>query len=526
MGRILVVDDLDEYGPTERHRTEYLRKVQNLVGSNHSVELETNPVAVRWRIEGDPYGYDLILLDQRMTGLSGIDLLRYIRNKEPNSRILPVIMLTRFTDVVRDSFREGANDYFIKDQILGDPGNEAEKRRFEDEINTLIKVSLLYKAPLDVSQARSELDRLEGFRDIIGVNDGFLEQLRQARIFADSDLPVLIFGETGTGKKLVARAIHRNSRRSHRILYEVSMGEIISTGGLSHLIDIVGHEPGYLYKGDPGGPGLFEANHGGTVFLDDIQLADEGVQGALLRVIEEKKVRRKGSPRSYDADVRLIVATNEDLEEKIRRGEFRDDLYYRIRRLYLELPPLRERKEDIPLLAQHFLEKICNREGVKMNISEDAVDCLMRYDWPGNVRQLENEIEGAFLLARERGEILPCHLSERISQRPRGRRRVEPEDVRKQYFDFWGKVKASIGKGEKEKLLNIFDKILNLMEREGKDLEKITVEDVGKFLKPNSKNPRSWMNTELRKIGGTFGIKQIKQHYKCSKIRKFPLEDS
>ena len=225
----------------------------------------------------------------------------------------------------------------------------------------------------------------------------------------DSDVPVLIQGESGTGKELIARALHFNSKRKDHPFVSENCSAIPETLLESEFF---GYEKGAFTGADQDKPGLFEIANGGTLFLDEISEMNLDMQAKLLRVLQEGEIRRVGGKKTIRVDVRLISACNRDLAEEVRKKRFRSDLFYRINVITIELPPLRERKEDIPLLVEHFLQRGAKKIGRKKRISPRALEYLMEYDWPGNVRELENEIERAMVLAED--VITPDVLSPSI----------------------------------------------------------------------------------------------------------------
>jgi transcriptional regulator with PAS, ATPase and Fis domain len=256
------------------------------------------------------------------------------------------------------------------------------------------------------------LNRRNGFENIVGSSAAMREVFERIRLVADTRTTVLIFGESGTGKELVARAIHESSSRRARPFVPVNCAAIPETLIESELF---GHEKGAFTGASERRAGLFQAAQGGTLFVDEIGELQLGLQSKLLRAIEYRRIMPVGSTRETEVDVRLIAATNRDLAELTRKGEFREDLYYRLKVVELRLPPLRQRKDDIPLLVHHFIEQIAaeNRRPTQ-GITSEALAALKAYDWPGNVRELRNTLEGIIVLSvRETIELadLPPHIS-------------------------------------------------------------------------------------------------------------------
>lgn len=251
---------------------------------------------------------------------------------------------------------------------------------------------------------RQEIKQTSNFEEIISRSDAFHQVLRNVEKVADTDSTVLILGETGTGKELIARAIHNNSGRSNRVLVTVNCAALPPNIVESELF---GHEKGAFTGAHEKKTGRFELAHQGTIFLDEIGDLPLNLQTKLLRVLQEGEFQRLGSSKTIRADVRVIAATNRDLQAAVRSGDFREDLYYRLNVFPIVVPPLRERKEDIPLLVRHFINKYSVKTGRPVSeISQKVMDQFMKYDWPGNIRELENIIERAIILC-EGGRIKP-----------------------------------------------------------------------------------------------------------------------
>lgn len=247
--------------------------------------------------------------------------------------------------------------------------------------------------------------------EIIGKSAAIKKLFRLIEKVAPTESTVLILGESGTGKELVARAIHEKSRRREGPFVPVNCGAIPEELLESELF---GYEKGAFTGAVKSKPGRFEMAQGGTIFLDEVAEMSPKLQVKLLRILQEKRVERLGSERSVAVDIRILAATNRNLEKEVKEGRFREDLYFRLNVIPVHLPPLRERKEDIPLLAEHFLRRFCEREEVPLKrLSEEALACLCRYSWPGNVRELENLMERLVILSEDqviRKEDLPEHL--------------------------------------------------------------------------------------------------------------------
>ncbi len=351
---------------------------------------------------------DLVLTDIRMPGTSGLDILSFVRQADPD---MPVILMTAqasLQSAIR-AVNEGAYYYlqkpFANDELLAICRRAAETRALVLENRHLRKEIRKRERPTTQRP--------------VGNSREFVEVLELAETVAPTDSTILLSGESGTGKEVVARYIHALSRRAEGPFFSINCGALPESLLESELF---GHLKGAFTGAVKDKEGLLVAAKGGTFFLDEIGEMAPATQVKLLRALQEREVTPVGSTEAVPVDVRIIAATNRDLEEEIRRGTFRSDLYYRLNVIALHIPPLRDRKEDIPLLIHHFLGGFRNRSGSEhpVRISEAAMELLMAYDWPGNVRELENALERAVVLA-DKGEILPKHLPPRVRQSPRPR---------------------------------------------------------------------------------------------------------
>jgi len=373
MVHILVVDD-------EKSICELLEITFRKEG--HRVEIANSVEAARRKLEGSLY--DIIISDIRMPGETGVELLRYAKEVAPNAYFVLITGVPTLETAIAAA-NEGANRYVIKDHDL-----VAQLRA------TVSEVAENLKWKNEAGYLRRELRRLTGLDNIIGQSPNMRAIFDLIQTVAPQTSRVLITGESGTGKELVARAIHENSARSHAPFITINCGAFPETLLESELF---GYTKGAFTGANENRRGLFQAAHGGTLFLDEIGNMDQTMQVKLYRVLQEGKVRPLGSTDELDVDVRVIAATNRDLEKAIAAGEFREDLFYRLSVIPIHVPSLRERRDDIPLLARHFLERFRKTmEKPVEGISPQAMPRLESYDWPGNVRELENTLERAVAL--------------------------------------------------------------------------------------------------------------------------------
>jgi two-component system, NtrC family, response regulator PilR len=344
---------------------------------------------------------DILITDIRMPQVSGVDVLREAKRIDPE--IISIVM-TAFasTDTAVEALRLGAADYVHKSPSAA---NELRLRvRKELERKNLQRENVLLKRALGTSHK---------FSNIIGRSDVMVAVFQLVETIAPTGSTVLITGESGTGKELVARAIHFNSLRKDRPFVALNCGALSET-----LLDseLFGHMRGAFTGADTNKKGLIEVAEKGTVFLDEIGEMSPLVQVKLLRVLQERKYRRLGGTEEVEADIRVIAATNRDLSKMVAEGTFREDLYYRINVIPIRLPALRERAEDIPLLAAHFVERFTSQMGKSITgISGAAMACLKSYNWPGNIRELENAMERAVALERT-----PAILVDSLPEQLRG----------------------------------------------------------------------------------------------------------
>jgi DNA-binding NtrC family response regulator len=364
--------------------------------------------------------WDVFVIDIRMPGMDGLELQQRLREAQPDAA---VIVMTAFASVETavEAMKQGAYDYLIKpfdpDDLERTARNAVERKRLVSE-NRMLK---------------TKVDELNLLHEIVGTCPETRRVLEQVALVSASDTSVLVRGESGTGKELIARAVHANSARRYMPIVVVNCGAL-SEGVLES--ELFGHERGAFTGAQFRRKGRFEMADGGTLFLDEIGDVSLKTQVDLLRVLEQKEICRVGGNAEIPVDFRLVAATNKDLESAVAEGRFREDLYYRINVFSIMVPPLRERREDIPLLAAHFLEKFARAMNRPVpGISEDAMRLMRDYEWPGNVRELQNAIERAVLVCRS-ARIAPGDLPVRMSDakaRPAGRSlsEVDREHIRR-----------------------------------------------------------------------------------------------
>ena len=370
---VLVVDD-------ERSICELLEITFRKDG--HRVEIAQSAEAAKRKLESQIF--DIVISDVRMPGQSGVDLLKLTKEIAPDCFFLLITGVPTVETAIA-AINAGADRYIIKDHNLVD-----QLRRAVREVSENLK----WKK--EAGYLRRELRRLTGLDSIIGQSPKMRAIFELIQTVAPQNSRVLITGESGTGKELVARAIHENSQRAQAPFITINCGAFPETLLESELF---GYMKGAFTGANENRQGLFQAAHGGTLFMDEIGNMSLTMQVKLYRVLQEGKVRPIGSTDESDVDVRIIAATNKDFEREIAEGRFREDLYYRLSVIPIQLPPLRERREDIPLLVRHFLERFRKTmEKPIVGISPEAMRKLDSYDWPGNVRELENTMERAVAL--------------------------------------------------------------------------------------------------------------------------------
>jgi two-component system, NtrC family, nitrogen regulation response regulator GlnG len=385
--RILVVDD-------EESVRWALRKA--LERANYQVGLASDgPSGLQ--VAEDP-GVDLVLLDVRLPGRDGLEVLREIRKRRPD---LPVIMMTAYgtLQVAVEAMKLGAYDY------IGKPFDM-------DEVLLVVEKALEAQALVrEVARLRQIVEEPFDLGGIVGGSPAMQQIFKAVGKVAGTDLTVLLRGESGTGKELIARAVHENSRRKGRPFVPVNCAAIPRELLESELF---GHEKGAFTGAISARRGRFEQAEGGTIFLDEVGDMDLSLQTKLLRVLQERRIERLGGEGSIPVDVRIVAATNQDLESAVTRRAFREDLFYRLNVVSIHLPPLRDRREDIPALVTHFLTVFGQEQHTppKM-VSPEAMELMLAFGWPGNVRELENVVKRASALATT-SLILPDHLPDTL----------------------------------------------------------------------------------------------------------------
>ncbi|MEO5897936.1 MAG: sigma-54 dependent transcriptional regulator [Vicinamibacterales bacterium] len=386
LGRVLVVDD-------ELSIRQMLSFALRREGYEVSTA-ENGRAALEMLEEAD---VDVLVTDVRMPEMSGVTLLAEAKRIDPG---ISVIVMTAYgsKETVLDALRLGATDYVektpnLKDELAVRIRKEVDRKRLQQE-------NLLLKRTLKSSHQ---------FSNIIGSSEPMIALFQLIETIAPTSSTVMITGDSGTGKELVARAIHFNSLRRDKPFVALNCGALSET-----LLDseLFGHVRGAFTGADANKKGLIEVAEKGTIFLDEIGEMSQLVQVKLLRILQERTFRRLGGTEEVDADIRIIAATNRDLTRMVAEGRFREDLFYRINVIPLRLPPLRERREDIPLLAEHFASRFAQQMGKKITgISGGAMSLLQTYPWPGNIRELENALERAVALERT-----PSILSESLPE--------------------------------------------------------------------------------------------------------------
>jgi len=375
---------------------------QLLTGEGYEVELSSTGKEALEKHSGD--AFDLILLDLLMPEMDGIEVLKKLKKIDPQTLIIIITAYASVESAIA-AMKIGAYDYIQKpfkhDELLLTITRAIEHKKLQEE-NLRLK---------------DEIDKKFSFRSIIGKSEVMKDVFDLIKASAPTRSTILLEGESGTGKELVARAIHQNSDRANFPFIIVNSGSLPPDLLESHLF---GHVKGAFTGATSHKKGLFEAADKGSIFFDEISTLSPETQAKILRVMQDREFMRLGGTKTLRVDVRIIAATNTDLEELIRQNRFREDLFYRLNVIKIEIPPLRERKEDIPLLISHFVSMYSKENKKKIEgISDGVMEILETYDWPGNIRELENLIERAIVLSKSKlitYESLPPFLISRLGK--------------------------------------------------------------------------------------------------------------
>ena len=395
MSNLLIVDDEQSY-----------RQLLTLVfeGDGHHIRTAMNGREALTLLEEEPA--DVIISDVKMPDMDGIELLRAVREFLPDTG---VVLMTAFASVetARNAFKLGADDFIQKPFDV-------------DELKIIVKKALDKQILITENRAFKRAQRERGsVKNIIGASSKMQAIFQMIETVAEVQSTILITGESGTGKELVARAIHDLSPRAEKPFISINCGAFTETLLESELF---GYVKGSFTGANANRKGLFEASNKGTIFLDEIGEMSPAMQVKLLRVLQERRVRPVGAHDEIPVDTRVVAATNRDLKQMSSEGTFREDLFYRISVIPISLPPLRDRKEDIPELVAHFIKKFCDQTGRKLTINPKAMQFLENYAWHGNVRELEHTIERAVALERTeeiQPERLPNHITNYNAERIR-----------------------------------------------------------------------------------------------------------
>jgi DNA-binding NtrC family response regulator len=402
-GKILVIEDDPK-----------MRKAITAIMKKQGYEVTAAPDGETGLKRAEQTRYDLAIVDLKLPGIDGLEVLRNLKSKD---RTISVIMITAYAtiDSAVEAMREGAEDYIPK------PFNLEEIRIVVEKV--MEKHELLLKNRYLQGQLRKRYK----FGNIIGESSKLREVLETVVKVAPSKSTILVYGETGTGKELVARAIHFNSPRAENVFLPVNCGALSENLLESELF---GHVRGAFTGAVSDKRGLFEIANKGSIFLDEVGDISLGLQQKLLRVLEEGEIQPVGGTQRTRVDVRVIAATNKNLEEMVKQGQFREDLFFRLNVVPINLPPLREREEDTKLLALQFLAEFCEENHKEItSISLEAMEILAKYSWPGNVRELKNVIERAVLLETS-DTITTKHLPDRLMIPDDGGTGDNAEDLR------------------------------------------------------------------------------------------------
>ena len=390
--RVLVVDD-------ERLSRE--TTTQQLREAGHEAEAVENAFQALKQLEEDRW--DVVLTDLRMPTMDGLEFLKKVKQNSPE---IEVILMTAYgtVETAVAAMREGAADFLTKPFSF----HELELR--------LRNLTRFQEIQRELNRLKAALDPTQAYGALVGRSVVMRKVFEQIELFAQNAAPVLIVGESGTGKELVARALHERGPRCQEPFVALACGAI--PGELAES-EILGHEKGSFTGAIQRRRGSFERAHRGTLLLDDVDDLPIEIQVKLLRVLQEGTLQRVGGEKEIEIDVRVIATTKLDLAQAVEEGRFREDIFYRLHGLEIKLPPLRERGEDILLLAEHFLRVLATDETSRRSLTPEVADCLLRHAWPGNVRELRRVLESAVVVCRD-SEILPRHLPEYLREEQAG----------------------------------------------------------------------------------------------------------
>ncbi|HEY4221945.1 MAG TPA: sigma-54 dependent transcriptional regulator [Myxococcota bacterium] len=394
--RVLVVDDDEDVRAS-------LRRVLGRAGMD---VVDTQSQKEGLAIASDDQSVDVALFDIHMPGITGIEMLETVKKRRPG---LEIIIMTGYAtvDTAIAALKAGAYDYLMKpfeniQRVITAVEHASERRRLSERARIL------------ELRLEEELEH-KTYEDIVGMSSRMREVFGVVEAVAATRATVLVLGESGTGKELVARAIHRRSERAKKPFLAINCGALTETVLESELF---GHEKGAFTGATASRRGIFEAADGGTVLLDEVGDLTPATQVRLLRVLQEGEVRRIGSDVATKVDLRVVAATHVDLEAAVADGRFRQDLFYRLNVIAVRVPALRERSEDIPLLAQHFVDRVAKKMGKAVSrVGAEALAVMVAYQWPGNVRELANAVERAVILAPG-GEVAPTDLPPTVKPSP------------------------------------------------------------------------------------------------------------
>jgi DNA-binding NtrC family response regulator len=401
--RILIVDD-------EKNIRDALKEALK----EHGYQLRTAGSGAEALVLLEKEPYHLVLLDLVLGDNDGLQILRHIKRQTPQTE---VVIVTAFgtVETAVEALREGAYDYITKPIQL---------KRLRSYVQRILRAKQLEE---ENRRLRQQLRSEQEYRNIVGCSESLMQILELIDQVAPTDVPVLIQGETGTGKELVARAIHQRSFRSHGPFIALNCGALPRELFESELF---GYEKGAFTGAHSRKKGRFEMADQGSLFLDEIAEMAMASQVDFLRILEEGKLQRLGSTETTLVDVRVIAATNKDLIQLCKEGRFREDVYFRLNVVRIDLPPLRERKEDVPLLVEHFVQLLQQKyRRPQMKLGDGVLDVLLAYDWPGNIRELKNSLERAVVLSR-RNVISVDSFAHHLKPAPQAARQTRaPEDT-------------------------------------------------------------------------------------------------